>query len=864
MRHTSTLVLLLVYLFASETLAVPASTTPHIKVDQFGYLESMRKVAVIVDPQVGFNAAEAFSPGIGTSEYQVRRCADDVVVFSGTLQAWKTGATHAQSGDRGWYFDFTALTTPGSYYIWDTVNRVGSGRFEIGPQVYDSTLKQAVRTFYYQRLNMEKVQPYAGANWQDDAAYEGPDQDRNATSRWAKGDSRTARDLHGGWMDAGDTNKYVTFAESAVIQLLEAYRMNPAVFGDNFGIPESGNGVSDLLDEVKWELDFLQRMQDATATGGLFLKVGADNYDGQASPPSSDTRARYYLPECTSSTLAGSAMFAAAGLLFRDIDALANYGNGLLNRAQSAWSRAKTTTENFTSFETDCDDGDIKSGDADADADAQLSSALIAAIYLYEATGNTEYRVFVEENYIWLPPYGIYWWGPYWATTQVALLRFADLPGVTPSVASSILSQKAAQDDVMSIQDYAAGTDLYRAYLPDSQYHWGHNQVRANAGNLNIDYITFGINPENSNLYREVAEAHLHWLHGVNPLGLVMLSNMGSFGAESSANEIYHAWFDDGTDWDNAEYSPFGPAPGYVTGGPNKYYSGPLPGIADQPPQKAYMDWNGPWDEVPWEITEPAIYTQAAYVQLLARLMNTSPNGGPDTQPPSPPKSLTSSGITSTGAVVSWIAATDNVGVIGYNLYAGDQILVSNLAGTNATLTNLFCGTTYLLTLKAFDAARNISPPSNSMTFMTLACPKSNTIAYSDKLESGWTNWSWDATINFSNSSPVKVGKRSLRANFAAWGGLSLRHTSGIPVSPTSTLSFWAYSPVATSLDVSGPSQDTGDSSPVTITLRAKTWTSIALTKMQLGNPNLIKRLKIQVLSNQPTTVYFDQIQITR
>ena len=91
MRHTITITLFLLYFIATETFAVPAKITPHIKMDQFGYLESMRKVAVIVDPQVGFNAAAAFSPGIGTDDYQVRRCSDDLVMFSGTLQAWKSG-----------------------------------------------------------------------------------------------------------------------------------------------------------------------------------------------------------------------------------------------------------------------------------------------------------------------------------------------------------------------------------------------------------------------------------------------------------------------------------------------------------------------------------------------------------------------------------------------------------------------------------------------------------------------------------------------------------------------------------------------------------------------------------------------------
>jgi hypothetical protein len=52
------------------------------------------------------------------------------------------------------------------------------------------------------------------------------------------------------------------------------------------------------------------------------------------------------------------------------------------------------TTNNFITFETACDDGDIKSGDADNTAEAQLDNLFVAAVYLYEATGKAEYKTF--------------------------------------------------------------------------------------------------------------------------------------------------------------------------------------------------------------------------------------------------------------------------------------------------------------------------------------------------------------------------------------------------------------------------------------------------------------------------------------
>src|SRR5258705_2831405 len=97
----------------------PGVTTKFIKIDQFGYLPTSKKFAVIVDPQTGYNKAESFSPGTAANQYQARNCSNDAVVYSGTLIAWNSGATHTQSGDKGWWFDFSSVTTTGSYYIYD-------------------------------------------------------------------------------------------------------------------------------------------------------------------------------------------------------------------------------------------------------------------------------------------------------------------------------------------------------------------------------------------------------------------------------------------------------------------------------------------------------------------------------------------------------------------------------------------------------------------------------------------------------------------------------------------------------------------------------------------------------------------------
>ena len=628
---------LLIGAFSHESAAAPPATSPFIKVDQFGYFPTSKKVAVISNPKQGFNGNQSFSPATGANRYQVRRWSDGTVVFRGTLSAWNQRNTHTQSGDQGWWFDFSAVTEPGSYYVYDPRNKVGSGRFEINKNVYDEVLKQAVRMFYYQRVNFAKEAPYAG-KWTDGAAFDGPNQDKFARSVNAKGDPSTARDLSGGWFDAGDLNKYTTFTFETVSLMLEAYRMHPAVFRDNYNIPESGNGVADLLDEVKYELDWLKRMQDATNTDGFMLKVGAVTYN-DVSPPSQDAQARYYVGECTSATIAGAAVFALGGLVYRSLpqSALANYGNDLIARAERAWGRARTSTEQYTAFGTECDSQEIRAGDADQSAQKQKNQLLTAAVYLYEATGRAEYRTYVEDQYAQVTGIregspNLSW--PYAISNAFALLHYTTLPNVSSGVAQTIAGRKADEAE-HSLADYQAKKDLYRAHMEDRAHHWGSNIIRANSGGVLLDFSTFNVNSSDKALYREAAEQYAHWLHGVNPLGLVMLTNMYGYGAERSVNEMAHAWFNDNTKYDNAQTSEVGPAPGYLTGGPNKDY--PLSSVSPpygQPPQKSYRDWNTDADQA-YAITEPAIYYQASYVALLSRLIGIQDEDA--NVPPGPP-----------------------------------------------------------------------------------------------------------------------------------------------------------------------------------------------------------------------------------
>jgi hypothetical protein len=587
---------------------------PHILVDQFGYRPGDPKVAVIRNPQVGYDRGDQIMPG---PRYDVRRTGDGSVIFSAAPKSWKGGDLDASSGDTGWWFDFSVVDKPGTYFIYDAARNARSAPFRIDPFVYRDVLKAAVRTYFYQRSGYAKQQPYAEKCWTDTPAYLGPNQDMEARDITDRDNKKKARNLSGGWFDAGDTSKYVTFAAPAVHQLLTAYQTNPAVFTDDFNIPESGNGIPDLLDEVKFELYWLGRMQ--FSDGSVALKVG-DIVDTKGGAPSADESPRYYVPACTSATIAATGMFAHGAYVYGKIGALAADAERLRARAVAAWKNYQASPAKQTA----CDSGVVKSAKADWNEADQNAAAVVAAVYLFALTGDEKYGDYVKAHYRETRPYHDIGWSRYNADQGEALLFYSSLPNADAALKQNLIADKLKDvRDGNQIYGFKPDDDLYRAFMHDPQYHWGSNAPRANYGNANLDALIFGLMPDQSSSYQTRALEILHYFHGVNPFTMVYLSNMYSYGATRSANEIYHAWFWHGSRWGNALTSECGPAPGFVPGGPNANAAKDgvplnLAPPTGQPPQKSYRDWNAAWPDSSWAVTEPAIYYQASYIRLLS------------------------------------------------------------------------------------------------------------------------------------------------------------------------------------------------------------------------------------------------------
>lgn len=622
---------------ASSSSSSSSSTVPPtvngtaIVIDQFGYLPALAKIAVIRDPKTGFDASASYTPG---TVYDIVDTSSNAVVYSGTPVAWNGGATDTSSGDIVWHFDFSTVTTAGTYFVRDTQKNVRSNTFQIGTNVYGPVLRAAVRYFFYQRAGQVKTAANAGAGWADGASQVGPGQDTMARLYSSPNDATTQRDLSGGWYDAGDQNKYTDWAAGYIIDLLHAYTDNPGIWGDDFNIPESGNGIPDILDEVKWGLDWLSKMQNAD--GSVLSIVGVSS----ASPPSSATGPSYYGPASTSATIASAGAYAYGAKVLATIPALATYAAGLLTRAQSAWTWAVANPEVlFQNNVASNNSTGLGAGQQETDDYGRLTYKLIAAIHLFDLTGNATYSSFVDSNYTQAHMFAysnfVY---PYEASLQSALLYYASLPAATAATATAIKNSYVT--GMNSSDNWGAvtnSTDPYLAYL--GTYVWGSNGIKADQGEMFAAMPAYGIGSQTTTAAMNAASHYIHYLHGVNPLGKVYLSNMGSLGAANSVDQFYNSWFCNGSAlWSSVKSSTYGPAPGYLVGGPNPSYtwdSGcptvsslcgsamPSP-PAGQPAQKSYKDFNDSWPLDSWSVTENSNGYQTAYIRLLARFVSQS------------------------------------------------------------------------------------------------------------------------------------------------------------------------------------------------------------------------------------------------
>ena len=294
-----------------------------IRLNQLGYYPQSVKEFLAVDVE---SKSFLIMDETGKSRYKGR------LTEAGSWEA---------SGEKILKGDFTEFDWPGVYTLsiegvqtTDTTAQRKvflSHPFQIRPGLYAPALDTAIRSFYFQRASMPIEEAFGGI-YSRAAGHP----DISCPFHPSTGKSGGTLDSPGGWYDAGDYGKYIVNAAISVGQMLNLLEIYPEVIGDStLNIPESGNGTSDLLDEIIYELDWMVTMQDAD--GGVFHKLTARNF-GPFIMPSEYDLERLIIGKGTAATLGYAATLAQASRVLSATHPV--WAEAAIYSAENAWKWA--------------------------------------------------------------------------------------------------------------------------------------------------------------------------------------------------------------------------------------------------------------------------------------------------------------------------------------------------------------------------------------------------------------------------------------------------------------------------------------------------------------------------------------------
>lgn len=246
--------------------------------------------------------------------FTVHSAADGAVVFEGDLSRPKTGREDdivAQIGD------FSSVSTPGIYYI--EVAGVGRSRsFPIAADAYDAPFRNAMLGFYGWRSGVDISLTHGGVTFSHAAGHL-QDGVIDYVLDGVSGGPGDIRDATGGWYDAGDYGKYIVNAAFTVGMMMAAWEeFHQTLESVTLAIPETGGALPDYLDEIRYELDWMLKMQ--LDDGRVSHKLTALNFSDLSTRPAEDTATRYYSPHTTAATAAFTGAMAQASRVYRPYD----------------------------------------------------------------------------------------------------------------------------------------------------------------------------------------------------------------------------------------------------------------------------------------------------------------------------------------------------------------------------------------------------------------------------------------------------------------------------------------------------------------------------------------------------------------
>jgi len=536
-----------------------------IRINQIGFRPGAPKTAVVLGNAEVFHLVDVSS---------------QKVAFTGRFLDHTT--THEK---QALIADFSEFTETGQYVI--HVPGVGySPEFTIDHVVFEELGTASLKAFYYNRASIELEEQYAGA-WARPLGH--PD-DRVLVHASAASKERpegTVLSVPKGWYDAGDYNKYIVNSGITMGTLLSLYEDFPSHSSSlNLNLPESGNGIPDLLNEALWNLEWMIKMQDPH-DGGVYHKLTAAKFEGTLLPHEAQST-RYVVAKSTAAALNFAAVMAQASRVYGDF--LPDMAIECLKAAQMAWVWAKSNPETYYE-QADLNKKFHPSIETGAYGNRMLGDEwLWAASELYISTHNKEYLDFIPHPESFeLPNWGNVGWLGYYS-----LLRYREDLHLPQGLLAQIKHQL-----LQKVEEYAtaAKDSDYRVVMGyrETDFVWGSNSVAANQGIALLQaYILTG-----DGKFTSLAQANLDYLLGRNATGYCYVTG---FGQQSPQDPHHRA---------SAAAPDTPPVPGFIVGGPN-------PGQQDgcnyrsKIPSESYVD-----DYCSYASNEVAINWNAPFAYLI-------------------------------------------------------------------------------------------------------------------------------------------------------------------------------------------------------------------------------------------------------
>jgi endoglucanase len=545
----------------SAPIAPPTvvSSNELIKINQVGYLPSMAKLAIV--PQTQATSFQLLDAGTGVS------------VLSGDLSSqgfW------APAGENVKIADFSSFNTPGEYHI-KVEGFTHSNVVTINTQSYDDLHDGVLKAYYFNRAS-QALNPSYASDWARPLGHPDTNVQVHESAQTPNRPAGTLIESPKGWYDAGDYNKYIVNSGISTYTLLAAYSDFSNLYQNrDINIPESGDAIPDILDEVMWNLDWMQTMQDPD-DGGVYHKLTTLKFEAAVMPHNA-TSQRYVVHKNSGAALNFASVMAKASRVYTPFSQFSSKVSEYQTAAIRAFQFAQANPTLYYVQPSDVSTGVY--GDNDLAGEFAWASA-----ELYLLTQDDAYLALFKQ-YARTPS------SPSWSDTMALayMSLLSEGQGIMPpddyaDVSNSMLN--LADSIVVSHNNSA-----YRVAMENNDFVWGSNSSALNKAMMLLQAHRVS-NTANSTEYLEAATGLLDYVLGKNPTDYSFVTG---FGVKTPMDIHHRQSYSDGL---------VAPVPGFVAGGPQPgrqdgcSYIGTLPATTyiddwcSYASNEVTINWNAP------------------------------------------------------------------------------------------------------------------------------------------------------------------------------------------------------------------------------------------------------------------------------